>query len=47
MFLVAMGSHADDIVGDYFDTGDWGPPDEEPEPELDLPALPPHDESVA
>ena len=43
MFFVAMGSHADDIVGDYFEIGDWGlddDDDEEREPELDLPALP-------
>lgn len=45
MFFVAMGSHADDIVGEYFDTEDWGPLDDEPEPELDLPPLPPRDES--
>ena len=45
MFFVAMGSHADDIVGDYFEIGDWGLDDEEEqrEPELDLPPLPPHE----
>jgi hypothetical protein len=38
-----MGSHADDIVGDYFEIGDWGLEDEEVEPELDLPPLPPRE----
>ena len=41
MFVGAMGSHADDIVGDFFETGEWGSLDDEPEPELDLPPLPP------
>ena len=36
-----MGSHADDIVGDFFDTEDWGALDEEAQPELDLPPQPP------
>jgi hypothetical protein len=37
-----MGSHADDIVGDYFETEDWGKLDDvEDEPELDLPPSPP------
>jgi hypothetical protein len=45
MFFVAMGSHADDIVGEYFDTEDWGTLDDEPEPELDLPPLPARDDS--
>ena len=41
MFFVAMGSHADDIVGDYFEIGDWGLDDDtQPEPELDLPQPP-------
>ena len=38
-----MGSHADDSVGDYFEIGDWGLEDEEEEPELDLPPLPPRE----
>jgi hypothetical protein len=44
MFLVAMGSHADDIVGDYFETEDWGAlEDAETEPELNAPAPAPHE----
>jgi hypothetical protein len=44
MFFVAMGSHADDIVGNYFDAEDWEAlvdegPGEKPGPELDLPPL--------
>ena len=36
------GSRADDIVGDYFESEDWGSLDDaEAEPELDLPSLPP------
>jgi hypothetical protein len=36
------GSHAEDIVGDFFDSDDWGElVDGEGEPELDLPPLPP------
>ena len=36
------GSHADEIVGDYFESEDWGALDEsDPDPELDLPPLPP------
>jgi hypothetical protein len=46
MFCVAMGSHADDIVGDYFQAEDWDAlEDSEVEPELDLP--PPSHESDA
>ena len=47
MFFVAMGSHADDIVGDYFEADDWDAlvEDEAAEPELDLPPLPPHESS--
>jgi hypothetical protein len=41
MFFAAMGSHADDIVGDYFDAESWDALDDEPEPELELPPLPP------
>jgi len=42
MFFVAMGSHADDIVGDYFESEDWGAlVDAEPEPDAELPPLPP------
>ena len=47
MFFVAMGSHADDIVGDYFEAEDWGALDDtdaEREPELDLP--PPHESAT-
>jgi hypothetical protein len=38
-----MGSHADDIVGDYFDSEDWGTLDDadDDEPELELPPSPP------
>ena len=38
------GSHADEIVGDYFDTDDWAEKlmdDTETEPDVDLPPLPP------
>jgi hypothetical protein len=36
------GSHAEDIVVDYFDGDNWEALDEtESEPELDLPPLPP------
>jgi hypothetical protein len=38
------GSHADEIVGDYFDPDDWAEKlmdDTETEPDLDLPPLPP------
>ena len=38
------GSHADEIVGDYFDPDDWTEKlmdDTETEPDLDLPPLPP------
>jgi len=47
MFLVAMGSHADDIVGDYFEAEDWDAlVEEESEPELELPPLPPHESAA-
>lgn len=49
MIFVAMGSHADDIVGDYFEIGDWGALDDvdrEPEPELDVPPLPPRESAA-
>jgi hypothetical protein len=37
-----MGSHADDIVGDYFDSEDWGTLDDvDDDPELELPPPPP------
>jgi hypothetical protein len=37
-----MGSRADDIVGDYFETEDWGTLDDvDAESELELPPLPP------
>ena len=33
-----MGSHADDIVGDYFEAEEWAElPDLEADPELDVP----------
>ena len=33
-----MGSHADDIVGDYFEAEDWAAlADPEADPELELP----------
>ena len=38
------GSHADEIVGDYFEADDWAEKlmdDGETEPDLDLPRLPP------
>jgi len=41
------GSHADDIVGEFFESDDWAKlaeedgESEEPEPDLDLPPLPP------
>ena len=37
-----MGSHADDIVGDYFESEDWGTLDDadEPDSELDAPPSP-------
>jgi len=41
---VMPGSHADEIVGDYSDPDDWTEQlldDAEPEPDLDLPPLPP------
>jgi hypothetical protein len=44
------GSHADDILGDYFDDDDWagvGEVDAEPEPRLPPLPLPDADESAA
>jgi hypothetical protein len=37
------GSHAEEIVGDYFDPDDWTEQlmDTDVEPDLDLPPLPP------
>jgi hypothetical protein len=36
------GSHAEEIVADYFESDDWAVLNEsEPEPDLDLPPLPP------
>jgi hypothetical protein len=38
------GSHADEIVGDYFESDDWAEQlldDTESGPDLDLPPLPP------
>jgi hypothetical protein len=38
------GSHAEEIVGDYYESDDWAESfakDAESEPDLDLPALPP------
>jgi hypothetical protein len=38
------GSHAEEIVGDYFESDDWAEKfvdDSEAEPDLDLPPLPP------
>jgi len=38
------GSHAEEIVGDYFESDDWAEQlgtDTEEEPDLDLPPLPP------
>jgi hypothetical protein len=37
------GSHAEEIVGDYFESDDWAEQlvdDSEAEPDLDLPPLP-------
>jgi hypothetical protein len=37
------GSHAADIVGDFFESDEWGElVDAEAEPDLELPPLPPH-----
>ena len=39
-----LGSHADEIVGDYFESDDWAEElvgDDEAEPDLDLPPSPP------
>ena len=39
-----LGSHADEIVGDYFESDDWAEElvgGDEPEPDLDLPPLSP------
>jgi hypothetical protein len=42
------GSHAEDIVVDYFETEEWAVLDEaEAEPDLDLPPLPPPRPSAA
>jgi hypothetical protein len=41
---VMPGSHADEIVGDYYESDDWAQSfaeDAESEPDLDLPPLPP------
>jgi hypothetical protein len=39
---VMSGSHAEEIVGDYFDPDDWTEQMmDEAEPDLDLPPLPP------
>ena len=38
------GSHAEEIVGDYYESDDWAESlaeDAESEPDLDLPPLPP------
>jgi hypothetical protein len=44
------GSRADDIVGDFFESDDWGElPGEDGErddPDLDLPPLPPRPEAA-
>jgi hypothetical protein len=43
------GSHADDIVGEFFESDDWGDlagEDESDEPDLDLPPLPPRPEAA-
>jgi len=40
------GSNAEDIVGDYFESEDWAAlADVDAEPELDLPPLPPTQDS--
>jgi hypothetical protein len=36
-----MGSHADDIVGDYFESEDWALVEPDAEPDAELPPLPP------
>jgi hypothetical protein len=41
---VMPGSHAEEIVGDYYESDDWAESfaeDAESEPDLDLPPLPP------
>jgi hypothetical protein len=47
------GSHADDIVGEFFESDDWaklaeedGESEEPEEPDLDLPPLPPRPEAA-
>ena len=44
-----LGSHADEIVGDYFESDDWAEElvgDDDAEPDLDLPSLPPPPEAA-
>ena len=44
------GSHADEIVGDFFESDEWAElagEDAEGEPDLDLPPLPPPRPEVA
>jgi hypothetical protein len=39
-----MGSHADDIVGEYFESEDWAALDDaDADPDADVPRLPPHE----
>ena len=47
MFVGAMGRHADDIVGDYFEGEDWDAlVDADADPELDPVAEPPPESSA-
>ena len=38
-----MGSHADDIVGDYFESEDWALVEPDAESETDAPVVPSHE----
>ena len=44
------GSHADDIVGEFFESDDWAglakEDDDADDPDLDLPPLPPRPEAA-
>jgi hypothetical protein len=45
---VVSGSHAEEIVGDFFESDDWAEfENAESEPDLELPPLPPHEPETA
>ena len=45
---VVSGSHAEEIVGDFFESDDWAEFENvESEPDLELPPLPPHEPEAA